>query len=380
MVQYIWQEKKWPTFTWNSDAVLEALSRCNFKRGQLLGRVSSLGMELGLEAQATVLAAEVLQTSAIEGESLDPDFVRSSVARRLGLPEAGLAKHDHYTEGLVDVLFDATVNYNQPLTMERLHGWQAVLFPTGFSGLHRIFVGGFRKDNPLMQVVSGPIGREKIHYEAPPGKSIEKEVTLFLQWWQKKQGKLDGILRAAIAGFWFVSIHPYEDGNGRLARVITDMALAQDERLAVRYYSISNQIMEERQRYYEVLEMCQKGGLDISDWLIWFIGCFERALARSDDLIGNVLLKARFWESHSRTQLSNRQCKVINRLLDAGPGGFIGGLTTKKYMGMTKTSRATAYREISDLLNKKMLVQNPGKGRSVNYDLVWPTSPTVLSD
>lgn len=372
MVQYIWQEEKWPAFTWNSDAVLEALSRCNFKRGQLLGRVAFLGMELGLEARATVLAAEVLQTSAIEGETLDPDSVRSSVARRLGLPEAGLAKHDHYTEGLVDVLFDATVNYNQSLTIERLHGWQAAFFPTGYSGLHRIIVGDFRKGNPPMQVVSGPVGREKIHYEAPPGKSIEKEIALFLEWWQKKQGKLDGILRAAIAGFWFVSIHPYEDGNGRLARVITDMALAQDERLAVRYYSISSQIIEERQRYYEVLEMSQKGGLDISEWLIWFIGCFERALARSDDLIGNVLLKARFWKDHSRTQLSKRQCKVINRLLDAGPGGFVGGLTTKKYMGMSKTSRATAYREISDLLNKKMLVQNPGKGRSVNYDLAWP--------
>jgi len=205
----------------------------------------------------------VLQTSAIEGHSLDPDSVRSSVARRLGLPEAGLAKPDHYADGLVDILLDATVNYNQRLTIERLHGWQAALFPTGFSGLHRIIVGGFRKANPSMQVVSGPIGREKIHYQAPPGESIEKEIIPFLQWWQKTEGQLDGILRSAIAGFWFVSIHPYEDGNGRLARVITDMALAQDERAAVRYYSISNQIMEERQKYYEVLEMSQKGGLDI---------------------------------------------------------------------------------------------------------------------
>ncbi|MEA1923691.1 MAG: DUF4172 domain-containing protein, partial [Pseudomonadota bacterium] len=264
MIQYIWQEKKWPIFTWQSDSVLEALSRCNFKRGQLLGRVASLGMGLGLEAQAEVLAAEVLQTSAIEGQVLDPDSVRSSVARRLGLPDAGLAKHDRYTEGLVDVLLDATVNCDQKLTIERLHGWQAALFPSGFSGLHRIVVGNFRGAS-AMQVVSGPIGREKIHYQAPPGNRMEKEVALFLEWWQEKQGRIDGILRSAIASFWFVSIHPYEDGNGRLARAITDMALAQDEKLAVRYYSISSQIMEERQEYYKILEKCQKGGLDISE-------------------------------------------------------------------------------------------------------------------
>lgn len=371
MVHYIWHEEKWPLFSWRSDAVINALSRSNFKRGQFLGRVASLGMELGLEAQAEVLSAEVLQTSAIEGQTLDPDSVRSSVARRLGLPYAGLARHDRYTEGLVDVLLDATANYDQPLTIERLHGWQAALFPTGFSGLHRIVVGNFR-GNPAMQVVSGPIGREKIHYEAPPGSRIKKEVALFLEWWREKHGKIDGILRSAIAGFWFVSIHPYEDGNGRLTRAITDMALAQDEKLAVRYYSLSAQIMEERQGYYEVLEKCQTGGLDITEWLIWFLDCFERAIARSDNLIGKVLQKARFWEIHSQTQLTARQCKVINRLFDAGRGGFRGGLTTRKYAGMTKASRATSYREISDLLNKKILIRNPGKGRSTSYDLAWP--------
>jgi len=293
------------------------------------------------------------------------------VARRLGLPDAGLAKHDRYTEGLFDVLLDATVNYDQKLTIERLHGWQVALFPSGFSGLHRIVVGNFRGAF-AMQVVSGPIGREKIHYQAPPGNRMEKEVALFLEWWQEKQGRIDGILRSAIASFWFVTIHPYEDGNGRLARAITDMALAQDEKLAVRYYSISSQIMEERQEYYKILEKCQKGGLDISEWLIWFIGCFERSIAKSGDLIGKVLQKACFWENHNQAQLTERQCKVINRLLDVGPGGFKGGLTTRKYMGMTKTSRATAYREITDLLDKKMLVQNLGKGRNVNYDLAWP--------
>jgi len=371
MIHYIWQQKEWPHFNWNTDAIIDSLSRCNFKRGQLLGRVASLGMKHSLEAQAEVLAAEVLETSAIEGKKLDPDSVRSSVARRLGLPDAGLLRNDRYTEGLVDVLLDATTNYQQPLTMERLHGWQAALFPTGYSGMYRITVGQYRGDSP-MQVISGPVGREKVHYEAPPGGDVATHVDQFLHWWQVEQDKLDGIIRAAIAGFWFVTIHSYEDGNGRLARAITDMALAQDEKLAVRYYSFSAQIMEEREGYHEVLENCQKGNLDITDWLLWFLGCFERAIARSDELIGKVLLKARFWEIHSQTEINQRQRKVINRLLDAGPGGFEAGLTTRKYTGMTKTSRATSYREITDLLGKKILVQNSGKGRSVNYDLVWP--------
>ena len=373
MVHYIWKKKKWPHVTWRSDSLLEALSRCNFKRGQLLGRVASLGMDMGREAQAEVLAAEVLQTSAIEGQTLSPDSVRSSVARRLGLPDAGLSRQDRYTEGLVDVLIDATMNYDQPLTAQRLHGWQAALFPTGHSGLHRIVTGNFRTV-AAMQVISGPVGREKVHYEAPPSNEVAKEIRQFLSWWEKSLERMDGILRAAIAGFWFVTIHPYEDGNGRLARAITDMALAQDERQGVRYYSLSAQIMEEREEYYEILERCQKGGLDITDWLVWFLGCFERAIVSSDTLIGKVLQKACFWEQHRHTQLTERQRKVVNRLLDAGPGGFAGGLTTRKYAGITKASRATSYREIADLLDKKILVPNAGKGRSVNYSLNWPKS------
>ncbi|MFZ5775327.1 MAG: Fic family protein [Thermodesulfobacteriota bacterium] len=371
MVHYIWQQQKWPLFAWRGESLLDALCQCNFKRGQLLGRVTSLGIAMGLEAQAEVLAAEVLQTSAIEGQNLNSDSVRSSVARRLGLEDAGLLRQDRYTEGLVDILIDATLHYDQPLTVERLHGWQAALFPTGYSGLHRIVVGGFRGESP-MQVISGPHGREQVHYEAPPGREVAREVRQFLAWWEESRGKLDGILRAAIASFWFVTIHPYEDGNGRLARAITDMALAQDEKQSVRYYSLSAQIMEEREAYYEILERTQKGDLDITAWLTWFLGCFERAIARSDSLIARVLQKARFWERHRTVPLTDRQRKVVNRLLDTGPGGFAGGLTTRKYVGMTKASRATSYREINDLLNKKMLVQNPGKGRSVSYDLAWP--------
>lgn len=371
MTRYIWQDEKWPHFSWRGDTLLEALSRCDFKRGQLLGRVASLGMDLALEAQAEVLTAEVLQTSAIEGQNLSPDTVRSSVARRLGLPDAGLSRQDRYTEGLVDILIDATANHDQPLTVQRLHGWQAALFPTGYSGMHRIAVGDFRGVT-AMRVFSGPIGREQIHYEAPPGGEVERTTLEFLDWWRESQGGLNGILRAAVAGFWFVTIHPYEDGNGRLARVITDMALAQDEKLSVRYYSLSTQIMKEREGYYQALERSQKGGLDITAWLVWFLGCFERAVVRSDTLIGKALQKARFWEQHRKVPLTERQRKVVNRLLDAGPGGFSGGLTTRKYAGMTKSSRATSYREINDLLSKKILVRKPGKGRSVNYDLTWP--------
>jgi Fic family protein len=222
-----------------------------------------------------------------------------------------------------------------------------------------------------MQVISGPIDRETVHYEAPPGADVSKQVEQFLAWWLESQGTMDGIIRAAIAGFWFVTIHPYEDGNGRLARAITDMALAQDAKLAVRYYSFSVQIIKERKGYYEVLEKCQKGDLDITAWLVWFVDCFEQAIARSDKLISMVLKKARFWEIHSQTEISARQRKVINRLLDAGQGGFEGGLTTRKYAGMTKASKATSYRDIADLVSKEILIQNPGKGRSVSYDLTW---------
>ena len=257
--------------------------------------MASLGLEFSREAQAAVLTAEVLQTSAIEGKRLDPDSVRSSVARRLGLPAVGLNRQDRYTDGLVtdglvDVLLDATGDYNRPLMMDRLHSWQAALFPTGYSGIQRIATGKFRGKEP-MQVISGPMGREMIHYEAVPGQRVEEEVAFFLKWWHESQGKMDGILRAAVAGFWFVTIHPYEDGNGRLARVLTDMALAQDEKLPVRYYSFSAQIQEERQEYYDTLEHCQKDGLDITAWLLWFLGCFERALRRSEELISKVLFR-----------------------------------------------------------------------------------------
>ncbi len=370
MIRYIWQRAQWPNFTWNSGSIVGVLGRCNYKRGKLLGRVASLGLDHSLEARLEVMAAEVLETSAIEGKSLVPDAVRSSLAGRLGLSGGGVVKPDRYTEGLVDVLLDATLNYQQPLTIERLHGWQAALFPVGYSGIRQIVTGNFRQSP--MQVVSGVLGKEKLHYQAPDHRDLPDQMELFLNWWEGDSRNLDGIIRAAIAGFWFVTIHPYDDGNGRIARAITDMALAQDEQLSARYYSISSQIMTERKNYYAILEQSQKGDLDITAWLMWFLGCLERAIDRSDNLVGVVLLKARFWAVHSQVELNQRQRKAINRLLDAGPGGFVGGLTNRKYAALTRTSKTTSYRELTDLVEKKILVRNPGGGRSVSYDLIWP--------
>ncbi|OQX24738.1 MAG: cell filamentation protein Fic [Desulfobacteraceae bacterium IS3] len=368
-MQYIWQSANWHDFRWQSDLLIEAVGRTRFSQGKLLSEVHALGIHLSQEAQAEILTEETVRTSEIEGLKIDRESVRSSVARRLGLPSVSLRKPDRYTDGLVDVLLDATINYNTPLTAERLKSWQAALFPTGYSGLCRIKTGEWRSGS--MQVVSGPIGREKIHFEAPPADRIDPEISKFFSWWETSAGKIEGLLRAGIAHFYFVTIHPFEDGNGRIARAITDMALAQDERLPFRFYTLSAQIMAERDEYYHILERSQKGDGDITAWLSWFIGCLERAIKNSEILIAKVLAMAAFWQRHSQTPVNDRQRKVINRLLEAGSGGFEGGLTTRKYVSIAKVGRATAYREISDLLNKGILRANQGKGRSVSYDLIW---------
>ena len=346
------------------------MSRARLEQGKLIAQVSGLGFGLSREAQAEILIEETVKTSAIEGERLNRESVRSSVARRLGLHTTGLATANRATDGLVQVLLEATKNYDKPLTAARLKRWQAALFPTGFSGLTRIRVGKWRGYDP-MRVVSGAMGREKIHFEAPPVERVEKEIKRFLSWWRTTKEKEDGLLRAGLAHLYFVTIHPFEDGNGRIARALTDMALAQDEKLPMRYYSLSSQIMEERDEYYRALEKCQKSSGDLTEWLQWFLDCHIRAVEGSSKLIADVLAKERFWRHHDRTQVNERQRKVINRLLDAGKGHFQGGLTTRKYVSMAKTSRATAFREISDLLEKRILKQNPAKGRSVNYDVDW---------
>lgn len=371
-MKYIWQCDLWPKLTWNSDTLLSLLGRARLTQGNLLGRVRRLGFSLGEEARADILTEEAIKTAAIEGEHLNPQMVRSSVARHLGLREAGLISVIRPVDGLVEVILDATQKYDEPLSADRLKGWHAALFPSGYSGFHKIRVGRWR-GKESMRVVSGPVGKEKVHFEAPPGKDVESEMRQFLRWWESSRKAADGMLRAGLAHFYFVTIHPFEDGNGRIARALTDMALAQDENVNIRYYSLSSQIMEERNGYYDILEKCSKGdSLDVTKWLVWFLESFERAIRRSDKIIGNVLAKADFWQEHAQTELNERQRKVLNRMLDAGRGGFVGWLTTRKYVSMTKTSRATAFREISDMIDKRALRQLPGKGRSVHYDLIWP--------
>lgn len=365
---YIWERKNWPDFEWQNDKLIDLLGKARLAQGKLLSKVNALGMDMGEESRAEILVEETIKTAAIEGQKLEEEAVRSSVARRLGLPAGGVKKEDRNAEGMIDVIMDATVNYKRPLTAKRLKSWQAALFPTGYSGLRKIHVGKWRGKEP-MQVISGPIGREKIHFEAPPYKKIDKEMKSFINWWENKSTKIDGLMRAGIGHFYFVSIHPFEDGNGRIARALTDMALAQDEAMAKRYYSLSSRIMKERESYYNILEKNQKGTLDITGWLEWFLLCYLRALEDSEKAISKVLKKAEFWRIHAQTELNKNQRKAINRLLEAEPEGFEGGLTTRKYVSMTRTSRATAYRDISDMVEKNIIVRDKGKGRSVSYRL-----------
>jgi Fic family protein len=365
MTEYIWQQKNWPRLTWETEKLLTPLGECRLLQGKLLSKIAGLGFNLDNQAQAEILIEETVKTSAIEGEQLDVRSVRSSVARRLGLPSAGMPV-DRRIDDLVSVLLDATQNFDKPLTPERLWGWQAALFPSGYSGMHRIKVGGWREGTEPMRVVYGPVGREKVHFEAPPSKRLDKEMERFLSWWDESKGKVEGIVRAAIAHFRFVTIHPFEDGNGRIARALTDLALAQHDMQRVRYYSLSAQIMAERESYYGILERSQKGTSDITEWLAWFLGSFARAIARSEDILNGVFSKSEFWRTHAQEKLTDRQKKVINRLLDEGPGGFEGGMTTQKYASMTHCSRATAFREL-DQLTEIGILRREGQGRGVRY-------------
>lgn len=367
MVRYIWQRNEWPGFSWDAEQLLVPLSESRLAQGRLMTRVAGLGLSLELQAQAEILVEETIKTSAIEGEQLDPRSVRSSVARRLGIPTAGLPV-DRRIDDLVSVLMDATQNCDSPLSAERLWGWQAALFPSGYSGMHKIQVGKWREGTEPMRVISGAVGRERVHYEAPPSIQVPTEMERFLTWWQESHGKVEGIIRAALAHFWFVTVHPFDDGNGRLARALTDLALSQDDRQRVRAYSLSAQIMADREDYYDILERCPKGTCDVTPWLVWFLGCFSRAIRRSEDILDGVFSRSEFWRRYDNLQLTDRQRKVINRLLEEEPGGFEGGLTTKKYASMTHTSKGTAFRELDQLYEWGVL-ERVGKGRSVRYEL-----------
>jgi Fic family protein len=368
LTNYIWQNKEWPNFTWDDKVLLKQISHCRFLQGKLLAKISSMGFQYEQQAQVDILFEEAITTSAIEGETLNRDSVKSSIARKLGLPDAGFLV-DRHTDGLIDVLLDATQKHKSSLTKDRLFGWHAALFPAGYSGMHKIKVGKWRDEQ--MQVISGRYGKETIHYEAIPADQVDEAMTVFIDWWKNSCDHLDGLLRAAITHFWFVGIHPFDDGNGRIARALTDMALAQDDNQSMRYYSMSSQINADRKNYYDILENSQKGTVDITSWISWFLDCFARSIERSEGLITLILEKSSFWYKHTQLELNDRNKKVINKLLDAGKNGFEGGMTNKKYASITGISRATATRELQYLVEINILKQNDGKGRSVSYDIVW---------
>jgi Fic family protein len=362
---YIHQKPDWPQFTWRSEEVLNALSEARYLQGRLLGRMESMGFHLRNEALLNTLTQDVLKSSEIEGEHLDAQQVRSSISRKLGIEIAGSIESDRNIDGVVEMMLDATSNCFAPLSAERLFDWHAALFPTGRSGKYKITVGDWRKDTtgPL-QVVSGALGKEKVHFEAPHSSLVAKEMKVFLEWFNS-DSKMDLVLKAAVAHLWFVTIHPFEDGNGRIARALTDMLLAQSDKSPQRYYSMSAQIREERKGYYDILEKTQKGNLDFTHWIQWFLNCLIRAIKASDKVLEKVLFKASFWNEHSETQLNERQQKVLNKVLD----GLDGKLSSSKWAKMAKCSKDTAIRDINDLIEKKILQKEAAGGRSTNYEL-----------
>jgi Fic family protein len=328
--------------------------------------MESLGFPLQEEATLQTLTADVLKSSEIEGEILDHDQVRSSIARRLGMDIAGLIPADRDVEGVVEMMLDATQRYAAPLTDERLFGWHASLFPTGRSGMHKIVVGAWRdnsRDDP-MQVVSGAMGREKVHFQAPDSDRLALEMNRFIHWFNTKENT-DPILKAAIAHLWFVTIHPFDDGNGRIARAVTDMQLARADESQRRFYSMSAQIRIERNEYYNILEKTQKDTLDITEWLLWFLACLDRAIGATDVTLAAVMKKARFWENPAAQTANDRQKLMLNKLLD----GFHGKLTSSKWAVITKTSQDTAIRDIQDLIDRGLLIKAPAGGRSTSYVL-----------
>lgn len=365
--QWIWQHPGWPELVWDAAALAKPLARARRAQGELAGLARLLDAKLDLTAQLEILTLEGLTTSAIEGERLDPGALRSSIARHLGLPSAGLPRPSRSVEGLVEVLLDATQRHDRQLTLKRLSSWQAALFPTGRSGLREIRVGKLRGKAP-MRIVSGPDGRERVHYEAPPHDRLSREMRAFLGWFNGPSATLDGLLRAGLSHAWFEAVHPFEDGNGRVGRALLDMALAQDEQRSTRLYSMSARFMDQRDEYYAALELMSSGGLDVTAWLAWFLEQVEAATRSSEGIVNAVLQKARFWMRHSRSSLNQRQLKALNRMLDASPEGFIGGMTNRKYANLTKSSAATAQRDLADLVAKGCLIPI-GSGRGASYQL-----------
>jgi Fic family protein len=365
MPTYIYQQPEWPKFRWDQAALANQLGAVRHRQGRLIGRMQALGFPLQEQAVLKTLTEDVLKSSEIEGEILDREQVCSSIARRLGIDAGALLPADRHVEGIVEMMLDATQRFDQPLSAERLFGWHGALFPTGRSGLDKIKVAQWRDaEAGPMRVVSGTYGREKVHYEAPAADRLEHEMREFLTWFNLDD-KLDPVVKAAVAHLWFVTIHPFDDGNGRIARAIADMSLARSESSPQRFYSMSAQIQLERQAYYEMLEATQKGDLDITRWLEWFLACLDRAFDGADAILSSVFRKAEFWRVNAATSLNDRQRDILNRLLD----GFEGKLTSSKWAKIEKCSADTALRDINELLAHGILVRDEAGGRSTSYSL-----------
>jgi Fic family protein len=360
---YLHERKDWWKFQYDNDKIVKLLGDVRAKQGLMLGRMTSLGFDFQDDAMLTTMSLELVRSSEIEGESLNLSEVRSSIARRLGIHSAGLIPSSRYVEGVVEMLLDATQNYDKSLSDERLFGWHNVLFPTGRSGLYEIEVGKYRTGE--MQVISGPMGKEQVHYQAPKPERVAGEMAIFIKWLNGNT-ELDGVIKAAIAHLWFISIHPFDDGNGRIARAITDMLLARSEHCSRRFYSMSTEIKLIQKDYYDVLERTQKGDGDITEWILWFLNCFDKALSSTESILSSVLGKNKFWEQHKDVDFNERQRKIINMLFD----DFFGKLTSSKWAKIAKCSNDTALNDIKNLVAKGILMKNVEGGRSTNYSLV----------
>ena len=367
-IPYIYELPDWPRFRWDQDRLVSTLATVRHQQGRLIGRMEALGFPLQQEAVLQTLTEDIVKSSEIEGEALDAEQVRSSIARHLGMHIGGVDVVDRQVEGVVEMMLDATRNYDRPVTAERLFGWHSSLFPAGRSGMRKVRVGAWRDDSTgPMQVVSGPVGRERVHFEAPAADALDREMTAFLRWFNEFGGGtgIDEVLKAGLAHLWFVTIHPFDDGNGRIARAIADLTLARSEHTSQRFYSLSAQIRQERSDYYEILERTQKGTLDVTPWMEWFLACLARAIDGAQTALAAVLHKARFWQFLRDLPINDRQRLVLNRVLD----GFEGHLTSSKWATIAKCSSDTALRDILDLVERGVLVRNQGAGRSTSYSL-----------
>ncbi len=367
IAHYIHQRKEWPDFSWNQENLTVSLAKVRNMQGRLIGKMEALGFHLLEEAMLSTLTLDVLKSTEIEGEFLNPEQVRSSIARRLGMDVSGLIASDRNVDGVVEMMLDATQQYKQPLSKERLCSWHASLFPTGKSGMYSITVGDWRKDETgPMQVVSGALGKERIHFQAPDAASLEKEMTIFIKWFNT-ENKLEPVMKAGLAHLWFVTIHPFDDGNGRIARALTDMLLARVDESPQRFYSMSAQIRVMRNEYYSILEKTQQGTLDVTGWMSWFLDCMNGALNATDKNLSEVLTKAKFWEKHAHTPLNERQRQLVNKMFD----NFFGKMTSSKWAKIAKCSPDTALRDIQDLIAKELLVKESAGGRSTTYQLKY---------